>query len=300
MYRIDKTLPWAAASCVLALTMACSSGPASPSAPAAVTPGDNAANADGSTLKVTPPTPVSPIGDLRLTTRQPVMTVTNSTGRFAGAAFTYDFQLMNDSGGVVSSTNLSAGPGTTTWAYPTELDRDTPYRWQARARMGNAVGPWSSPSRFLTVKENRTPNSPTGRLPLPNASGIVAQVIAQNPGITSNARSCQDPSHGGNAVTGWELLDKVVDTLRLTDTRWGYNGKRGNPNDPSADIVAYNWGNQPDEGTTNVYIIDILLNHCGSGGAFPTWIDQTQVTLNSGTIGRWISRGRFPSSQGIQ
>ena len=152
----------------------------------------------------------------------------------------------------------------------------------------------------MTVKENRTPNSPTGSLPLPNASGIVNQVIAANPGITSVRRSCQEEQFGGDHVAGWEFLDKVVDALRLTDTRWGYNGKRGNVNDPSKDIVAYNWGNGPDEGSTQVYIIDVMLNHCGAGGGIATWIDQTQVTLDSGTIGRWTSRGRFPGSQGDQ
>ncbi len=62
-------------------------------------------------------------------------------------------------------------------------------------------------------------------------------------------------------------MDKVVDTLRLTDTRFGYNGKRGNAADPSLDVIAYNWGSQPDEGTTEVYIFDILLGHCGNSPA---------------------------------
>ena len=33
----------------------------------------------------------------------------------------------------------------------------------------------------------------------------------------------------------------------------------------------------------------------GTGGSNPTpvWNDVTQITINSGTIGRWISRGRF-------
>ena len=37
-------------------------------------------------------------------------------------------------------------------------------------------------------------------------------------------------------------MDQVVDTLRTYDTRWGYNGKRGNTNDPSKDVVAYHYG----------------------------------------------------------
>ena len=48
---------------------------------------------------------------------------------------------------------------------------------------------------------------------------------AREPGRTAN--SCQE--HGGS----WQFMDQVVDTLRTYDTRWGYNGKRGNANDPS-------------------------------------------------------------------
>ncbi len=157
--------------------------------------------------------------------------------------------------------------------------------------MNNALGPWSTTARFFTVRENRTPNPTSGRLPLPGyGAGVVADVANQRPDLL--ARSCQE--HGGT----WEFMDTVVDTLRLRDTRWGYNGKRGNSNDPSLDVIAYNWGSQPDEGTINVYIVDILLSHCGSPS--PAWIDQTQATADGGSIGRWTSRGRFAGSQGIQ
>ena len=87
-------------------------------------------------------------------------------------------------------------------------------------------------------------------------------------------------------------MDQVVDTLRTYDTRWGYNGKRGNANDPSKDVVDYHYGAGPDEGTTEVYIIDIIGGHCGATPS-PIWNDVTDVTLQSGTIGRWTSRGRF-------
>jgi hypothetical protein len=113
---------------------------------------------------------------------------------------------------------------------------------------------------------------------------VVADIAAQYPGALRN--SCQE--HGGS----WEFLDRLVDRLRSLDTRWGYNGKRGNANDPSLDIVDYNYGSGRDEGSTEVYIIDVIGGHCGSNPA-PAWVDQTDATRNSGTIGRWISRGRF-------
>ena len=79
--------------------------------------------------------------------------------------------------------------------------------------------------------------------------------------------------------------------MRKCDTRWGYNGKRGNSGDPSHDAIAYHYSRGGDEGSTDVYIIDVIVGHCGGPG--PAWIDVTEATRQGGTIGRWTSRGRF-------
>ena len=287
MDRMLKSFPRFGAVCVLALTLACNSAPSAPTNPDAGVPGSGEAAADGSTLKVTAPTLMSPVNDIQLDTRQPTMVVANSTGRFVNRAFTYEFQLLSDGGSVVRTQMVSQGTSTTTsWIYPEDLERDTPYRWQVRARLNELAGPWSSRGRFITVKEKRAADPPPGgRLPFPAwGAAIVVRVAAQRPDLLR--RSCQDD--GGT----WEFLDLVVDTLRVEDSRFGYNCKRGNCNDPSKDIVDYHWGRGPDEGSSEVYIIDTLLSHCGANPA-PTWIDQTGITLSSGTIGRWTSRGRF-------
>ena len=87
-------------------------------------------------------------------------------------------------------------------------------------------------------------------------------------------------------------MDAVVDELRKSDERWGYNGKRGDVNDPSQDVVDYHWGQGEREGSTEVYPIDMIVGHCGDDPQ-PGWLDQTQATLDAGTIGRWTGRGRF-------
>jgi len=76
------------------------------------------------------------------------------------------------------------------------------------------------------------------------------------------------------------------------DTRWGYNWKRGVVGDPSLDVLAYHRYRGPDEGATEVYLVDIILGHCGDAPT-ATWIDITQVTREAGAIGRWTGRGRF-------
>ena len=125
---------------------------------------------------------------------------------------------------------------------------------------------------------------PGAQLPLPDRSDVVEQVARDFPEAVPG--SCLE--QGGS----WEFLDRVVDRLRQEDTRWGYNWKRGDVGDPSKDVIDYHWGAGESEGSTEVYIIDIIVGHCGDDPQ-PGWLDQTQATADAGTIGRWTGRGRF-------
>lgn len=125
---------------------------------------------------------------------------------------------------------------------------------------------------------------PPTKLPLPDMSKTVEEVGKAHPDWV--ARSCQ--KEGGT----WELMDAIVDELRKKDPRWGYNWKRGVIGDPSNDAIDYHWGTGPAEGSKDVYIIDVVIGHCGptpSAG----WIDVTEATAMGGTIGIWTGRGRF-------
>ncbi len=121
-------------------------------------------------------------------------------------------------------------------------------------------------------------------LPLPDMSDLVDQVAADHPDLLAD--SCQD--EGGT----WEFLDLLVTELRKVDVRWGYNWKRGKVGDPSQDVVDYHFGPGESEGSTDVYIIDVIVGHCGPNPS-PGWIDQTQATADAGEIGRWTSMGKF-------
>lgn len=125
-----------------------------------------------------------------------------------------------------------------------------------------------------------------GVLPLPSYGEAVVESVGRAfPQLLLH--SCQDAPDGS-----WEFLDWAVDTLRTHDLRWGYNGKRGNRLDPSKDVVAYHRGRGPSPDSTAVYIIDVIGGHCGESPSV-IFNDVTQITLDSGTIGRWITRGRF-------
>lgn len=117
-------------------------------------------------------------------------------------------------------------------------------------------------------------------VPLPNYYQVVADYFAANPSQVAN--SCQ--SSGGN----WDLMDGIVDTLRAADSRFGYNGKRGNCGDPSNDAISYYGGlGGPSECAAQVYIIDVISGHCGPNPQ-PAFNDVTPLGP-----GAWISRGRF-------
>lgn len=125
----------------------------------------------------------------------------------------------------------------------------------------------------------RAPNpAPGQRLPLINRQGVIQQLAAERPDLLF--QSCAE--HGGNN----RFMFESVRRLRAIDNRWGLNWKRGNFGDLSQDIVNYNFGSDSDEGTTDVYIIDIIGGHCGPRPN-PTWIDQTDATRNAGTRGVW-------------
>lgn len=269
------------------------------------------------------PVIASPAGNNRIDTLTPDLTVINgrATGPLAGPVI-YRFELAADEGFTQMLAVLTAPRtgGSITSARMTPLQYATRYFWRVSATDGVLTTPLSKLESFQTPLApappptptptpapapapaptsptptpspaprpsggNRTPDpGPGQRLPLPNMSSVVDEVARQYSGALRN--SCQD--HGGS----WEFMDRLVDRLRQFDTRWGYNGKRGNSGDPSHDVVAYNFGAGRDEGTTSVYIVDVIVGHCGNnpGGA---WIDQTGETARQGSIGRWTGRGRF-------
>ena len=125
-------------------TIACSD-----ETPVSPTPSPQGLAADGSSLKVTAPTPISPINGAVINSLRPTLEVTGSVGQYANPAaggYPYNFELQTASGTVVRSETLAA----TSWAFPSNLDNDTPFRWRARAVRNTAFGPWSVSQTFRT------------------------------------------------------------------------------------------------------------------------------------------------------
>ncbi|MEO7155975.1 MAG: hypothetical protein ABI039_00350, partial [Vicinamibacterales bacterium] len=256
---------------------------------------------DGSTLKVTAPALISPVDGERAEDRRPTLIWLNSQGRYGPIGVAYDIEVSSPTAVVYSRT---VGESRDLGSHLTDLtlEYDTVYSWRARAHVGNpdTVGPWSSWASFLSPARPvasvtpptgsastggcAAPLSPLGpgenRKPRPNDSATVRAV--QNAFPASLQHSCQP--EGGS----WEFMDRVVDALRAKDGRYGYNAKRGNTNDPSLDVVSYFYANGDNiQGRAEVYLFDIIGGHCGSTPS-TIWTDVTDVTFNSGTLGRTI------------
>ena len=268
-----------------ALTLAaCSGTPQTPTSPSAAVGGTATAAADGSTLKATAPSLIDPIGGARASSLRPTLSWTGSTGTYATVEPTYDVEVYNG-----ATLVYSASVSGTSHQVGADAAFDQTYSWHVRARQEGAVGPWSATATFqsplATAGVNtgfRTPDpAPGTRLQLPNESGLVNDEYNRNRSDWQN--SCQS----SQGERGWIWLDKLIDRLRSKDLRWGYNGKRGNPNDPSQDVIDYHHGSGGSQFSTAVYIVDVMFGHCG-GSPGPTWIDQTAVTYNSGTVGMFI------------
>jgi len=121
---------------------------------------------------------------------------------------------------------------------------------------------------------------PVTMLPLPDQRGLSEAVGSSH--AEALGRSC-----GNN-----DWLFELTRQLRRTDRRWGLNWKRGVVGDMSQDVVNYYYGpGEPREGATEVYIIDVIVGHCGDDPR-PGWLDQTEPTRAAGTIGRWTLAGR--------
>ena len=119
---------------------------------------------------------------------------------------------------------------------------------------------------------------PPGPLPLPDGRPTVDAVARDHPEWLQG--SCVEM--GGDN----RFLFEVVRRLRATDPRWGLNWKRGVVGDLSQDVIDYHWGSGTREGSTDVYIIDIIVGHCGDSPS-TGFLDQTEATAMAGTVGRW-------------
>jgi hypothetical protein len=306
MINLKHLMSAATAAAVAATLVACQS--ASPSlltTPTALQGAGSDVNADGSTMKASAPNAVFPLADSTGIPVEAILTAQQAKAVHVIATFTHRFQisdandfanlLANDFGGIDEQ-------GLVRFQSPA-LPNNKKVFWRVRAEQADKAGPWSNTMSFTTVapatntpSPTPTPTPPTGnrpadpppgsRLPLPDAR----PAINRAQGRLATLNSCPNGRKYEN--NPWQ--DSLVDDLRTSDLRWGYNGKPtrtaadngGFPVIAAGDEIAYHYGPGPDQGSHAVYLIDTLESHCGTPRT--TYRDFTGEE-----DGFWTGAGRF-------
>ncbi len=203
-----------------AIVNGCSGTADTPMSPSAVADGGSALNPDGSNLKVTAPSGLSPSGGGTVDTLRPTISFNGSTGRFTTVTgLTYEIEIYTDSGSLVYSRVVSG----TSQQIDTDLQYSTNYSHRSRARLGNDAGPWSATATFRTLDRPGPTAPPTGTLPFPvpaecgpggpgNRFGCVVAVAAQS----AEWRLCA----AGVGVACHRFTRQVIYSLSRSDPNW--------------------------------------------------------------------------------
>jgi hypothetical protein len=135
--------------CSLALQGCGKNSPASVSPSASAGAGDADAAADGSTLKVTAPAPLSPSNDVILEDTAATLVIGAASGIFTASPVAYDFELYDPNENKIRTEVVNG----LNWRV-TGLEQGTRYHWRARATSDNEFGPWSAFAVFRITEVN--------------------------------------------------------------------------------------------------------------------------------------------------
>ena len=155
---------------------ACAQTPSAPLSPSGIE-GSTAANPDGSTLKVTAPTVVSPRGGVVVDGIRPSLVFTPSTGRFTSVSLQYRIEAYDAAGALLRSIVVGQDAGAqTSWTPDDNLPYETDFSWRVRAELDGRTGPWSSLERFRTPAAPRPTIGPARDISIGEAFDIIVGV----------------------------------------------------------------------------------------------------------------------------
>ena len=143
-----RTYVAAGLSVIIALSIACSrpaSTTVSPTSSSKASTDSTATAADGSTLKVSAPTAVTPLNDEVTADRTPTLIATAANGKYAQGSLAYDFELYDDNNVKIQTVVIAS----LNWKVDT-LEYARRYTWRLRATTDDAYGPWSAFASFVT------------------------------------------------------------------------------------------------------------------------------------------------------
>jgi hypothetical protein len=139
-----------------AVVIACGGDTKTPVSPTPAVSSDSAAAAaDGSTMKISAPTPSSPANGSTTDSLTPNLVIQNATGKFVPQTVPYyQFVILSGSSTVYDSGLIGTGSGLTGHRVASgALKAETAYTWKARGMASaTSYGPWSTTLSFTTPK----------------------------------------------------------------------------------------------------------------------------------------------------
>ena len=148
MHSTFKQFARALPAVAMVTSIACSGGtPVAPDSAISAAAGAIDAAADGSTLKATAPTLVSPINNVELSTFQAAAADRRLERQVRRRSFDYEFEVQNSPNQTVHRQTVAG----TTSVPGNDLEVQSSFRWRARAVVGDKAGPWSDFATFRTI-----------------------------------------------------------------------------------------------------------------------------------------------------
>jgi hypothetical protein len=134
----------------------------------------------------------------------------------------------------------------------------------------------------------RTADPPPGTLlPMPSYAAAVVADMGRRYASDLAAHT------GPNCKSQNSWLFKLLRELRLRDTRWGLNWKRGWAGSFSTDVITYNPTNLPDDQAKQIYLADVISAECERNSPVFNWEAVTNETWRADTLNPGLCANRF-------
>ncbi|HUR35517.1 MAG TPA: hypothetical protein VM032_17060 [Vicinamibacterales bacterium] len=214
--------PYAASglAALIALSIACGRSPATTVAPTstATSSADAGAAADGSTLKVSAPTLVTPINDDTSADTTPTLVATEATGKYVQGSLAYDFELYDDQNVKIQTLVVNG----LSWKVGA-LEFAKRYTWRVRATTDSAYGPWSPFASFYTPEGRGYIRGNELYDPLTNGQTVASNMndvtLIPNQGIRLNGRESFVEYRLPVTLTDGEL-SMIITNLGNSNEQW--------------------------------------------------------------------------------
>jgi hypothetical protein len=274
----NTLIAWSA---VCALAMAgCSGTPQTTLSPSAIDGTSTALNPDGSSVKATAPTDLTP-RDVTVDTLRPTLRFTNAVGRYASLGFAYEIQVVDGAGNIVYTRTIGESSGSSSHTLESDLSYSDNFWWRVRARLGDQAAPWTDYAPFRTLDRPGPASVAPGASGLPFAvpeacgpfgpgdrTACVAAVAAVSPWWPA----CQ----AGSGTNCHRFTRSVAAALATFDQGWGLLSK--NPGEQQCSWNSCGPGNGSGYGEDVVVHLDggtlrgwDIVSGAGAPGARAGW-----------------------------